>query len=600
TAQPEQSGSIQQHLAFAVEAANMQDTTDINTLAALLSHPSDRVRRYAAFALGQIGTTSCSVPLLESVSRERNGAVYSELLLAFGKCGDHQTLAYMLSRLRSVDTSSQNAFAASIARFAIRGIRDTAASSVLLPLLSKPQTRAAAVYALNRLADVRFTREHRSIGAALLSDPSPDVRMWSAGLFGLSDDSAGFEILKNAALEDSDWRVRVNATRALRLHKSARTSSVIQKLIVDPCEHVSLTALGLLKSRSSVDGDLLAACEGIYNDSTGFSWRQRGEAIFILAASGKYNIVRLGANQLQSPSPLRVRVIRALGEAGDGVSRHLIGQLLDAKDTSIMAEALGAYRRSLRNGTDQEKREFCMQLVTLSRKNDPTTIVAIAEALQDTVLSWQERRSGCMTLLPLYESLSSADMIEAKMEFANALRQFEADPVVRETLRDHPALPAKPLRRLLTDEEIHLLTAFKGATIVTGRGIVRIRFLPDAAPFTVLSFIRLAERKFYDGTVFHRVVPNFVIQGGDPLGNGSGGPGYTINTEVHPDAAFATGAVGMASAGKNTEGSQFFITHCPTPHLDGNYTVFAKTEDRIVVDAVLEGDGILGVQLLTE
>jgi peptidyl-prolyl cis-trans isomerase B (cyclophilin B) len=145
-----------------------------------------------------------------------------------------------------------------------------------------------------------------------------------------------------------------------------------------------------------------------------------------------------------------------------------------------------------------------------------------------------------------------------------------------------------------------LVQRFQGAIVTTTKGSIRIKFQPEAAPFTVLNFIRLAQRSFYDGTVFHRVVPNFVIQGGDPLGTGFGGPGYAINTEIHPDAKFTTGAVGMASAGRNTEGSQFFITHCTTPHLNGGYTVFGKTDDRTVVDAVQEGDSILSVRLMSE
>ncbi|HTR81947.1 MAG TPA: peptidylprolyl isomerase [Bacteroidota bacterium] len=138
---------------------------------------------------------------------------------------------------------------------------------------------------------------------------------------------------------------------------------------------------------------------------------------------------------------------------------------------------------------------------------------------------------------------------------------------------------------------------YHSALISTTEGTIRVHFRPDAAPFTVLNFILLVRRHFYDGLTFHRVVPNFVIQGGDPLGTGFGGPGYAIRTEVSPDALFTEGAVGMASAGKDTEGSQFFITHCPTPHLDGRYTVFGYTDDMNVVDKVQIGDHILAIEL---
>jgi len=104
--------------------------------------------------------------------------------------------------------------------------------------------------------------------------------------------------------------------------------------------------------------------------------------------------------------------------------------------------------------------------------------------------------------------------------------------------------------------------------------------------------VKLAQKGFYDGLGFHRVVPNFVLQGGDPRGDGWGGPGYAIRSE-YSFARFGRGMVGIASAGKDTEGCQFFITHLPTPHLDGRFTVFARVVDGFdVVDRLQVGDTI--------
>lgn len=129
-------------------------------------------------------------------------------------------------------------------------------------------------------------------------------------------------------------------------------------------------------------------------------------------------------------------------------------------------------------------------------------------------------------------------------------------------------------------------------TIVTNKGNIKIELLPDVAPFTVMNFLKLSEKNYYDGTVFHRVVPNFVIQGGDPTGTGYGGPGYSIRGEYSP-MTYEEGMVGMASSGKDTEGSQFFITHSATPHLDGRYTIFGKVIDGMdVVDEIMVGDRI--------
>lgn len=118
---------------------------------------------------------------------------------------------------------------------------------------------------------------------------------------------------------------------------------------------------------------------------------------------------------------------------------------------------------------------------------------------------------------------------------------------------------------------------YKGFTLFTDSGEVDCLFQHESAPLTVFNFITLTERGYYDGTRFHRVVPAFVCQGGDPTGSGSGGPGYAIRCEynaLHYDVA---GVVGMALSGKDTGGSQFFLTHLPTPHLDYNYSIFAKS-----------------------
>ncbi|SEP70016.1 peptidyl-prolyl cis-trans isomerase B (cyclophilin B) [Piscibacillus halophilus] len=121
---------------------------------------------------------------------------------------------------------------------------------------------------------------------------------------------------------------------------------------------------------------------------------------------------------------------------------------------------------------------------------------------------------------------------------------------------------------------------------------INIELFEEDAPNTVQNFVKLAEKGFYDGLTFHRVIPNFVIQGGCPTGDGTGGPGYTIKceTEGNPNK-HERGSLSMAHAGKDTGGSQFFICHSAQPHLDGNHTVFGKvTEGLDVVDRVRPGD----------
>ena len=147
------------------------------------------------------------------------------------------------------------------------------------------------------------------------------------------------------------------------------------------------------------------------------------------------------------------------------------------------------------------------------------------------------------------------------------------------------------------------MTTAMNATLRTSRGTVVLRLLPDHAPKTVRNFVDLAEGsrewtdpktrntssgRLYDGTIFHRVIPDFMIQGGDPLGTGTGGPGYRFADEIHPDLAFDRPyLLAMANAGPGTNGSQFFITTVATPWLTGKHTIFGEvTSGREVVDAI--------------
>jgi peptidyl-prolyl cis-trans isomerase B (cyclophilin B) len=147
-----------------------------------------------------------------------------------------------------------------------------------------------------------------------------------------------------------------------------------------------------------------------------------------------------------------------------------------------------------------------------------------------------------------------------------------------------------PQMAIDVDKNIH-------AVIQTTRGNIELELYPQYAPLTVNNFVFLARQGFYDGVTFHRVISNFVIQGGDPTGTGRGGPGYQFADEVKDNPLkHEKGVISMANAGPNTNGSQFFITHSPQPHLNGKHTVFGKViNGQDVVDAIQQGDVITKV-----
>ena len=142
------------------------------------------------------------------------------------------------------------------------------------------------------------------------------------------------------------------------------------------------------------------------------------------------------------------------------------------------------------------------------------------------------------------------------------------------------------------------------AKIKTNKGEINIELFADKTPLTVANFTNLAKRGYYDNLSFHRVIPDFMIQGGCPLGTGTGGPGYQFKDEFHPELKHDTpGIVSMANAGPGTNGSQFFITHVETPWLDNNHTVFGKVvsdNDQKIVDLIQQNDYIVKIEIQGE
>ena len=137
------------------------------------------------------------------------------------------------------------------------------------------------------------------------------------------------------------------------------------------------------------------------------------------------------------------------------------------------------------------------------------------------------------------------------------------------------------------------------ATLHTTKGDIRLNLFPEKTPLTVLNFVNLAKRGYYNGLTFHRVIPDFMIQGGCPIGNGTGGPGYKFKDEFSPDLRHSKpGMLSMANAGPGTNGSQFFITHVPTPWLDDKHSIFGAVvdaTDQTVVNSIVGGDKINSV-----
>ena len=186
-------------------------------------------------------------------------------------------------------------------------------------------------------------------------------------------------------------------------------------------------------------------------------------------------------------------------------------------------------------------------------------------------------------LVPLARALLDAEPYALRQAAAHALSVLEGKPAPARL----PTMP-KAAAPVLPPTTVRLRTT---------RGSIRVRLWVADAPRTAANFIALARKKFYDKLTFHRVVPDFVAQGGDPRGDGAGGPGYLIPCEIGM-RRFGEGVLGMALSGRDTGGSQFFFTQAPAPHLDGRYTAFGEVISGLdVIDALVEGDVILELTL---
>lgn len=255
----------------------------------------------------------------------------------------------------------------------------------------------------------------------------------------------------------------------------------------------------------------------------------------------------------------------------------------------------------------------------------PENIDALEKAFERSLLIDKKYNDAQLAILDAIFTLDKKRAVPSLVLAANAhdhlvrqraaLRLADKDlqniPEAAKTLKNldrgvttyKPGTPTKLGQALNTDADYRRALARKNgslkAVLATQKGTFAIDLLPENAPLTVDNFVKLARSGYFNGLEVHRVVPNFVMQDGDPRGDGNGGPGWSIRCEVNM-VPYERGAVGMALSGKDTGGSQWFVTHSPQPHLDGGYTVFGKVNetDMKVVDKIVRGDKILSVRIV--
>ncbi len=604
--------------------ANIQDTGAVEIVVPLLNDESPKVRAMAAFAIGMIGKSRGSSFLFRRLSVEREDKCVGELFNAIGMCGTLDDLKKIIFQSEDYQSKWNPYVAQAIFRFANRKIKDAGATKYAVSLLDDKSSIINTIYTLMRINDTTVIRNNRERLIEQTINSSPLIRMWTASILGALNDEETKSRLLSIAVTDKDWRVRVNAIRSLRTKKEYKNK--VLNVTSDANEHVALAAAVSF-------GEMIRNEEQFVDSANVLSMLRSGKySISVKEEIRKIIAKKMGERAIpiignwKSDQPyISAQRIRAYGETHSEKAIPVIKEAIQQSNQSLVIIAgLESYQMIAQRASESIKKDFLKIATLMFAKHDPGISYSAAVAFQDSSFNKEIRRIYLSALLPTYQQMNAAADLEPMVELLNVFAEIadssalpviekglaEQDNVIRAaaekaytsiTGEDSPVRFIKnpdEYKPFYNQEDMVLLSKYKGAEIFTAKGKIKIIFEKEAAPFTVLNFILLSQKKFYDGLSFHRVVSNFVIQGGDPLGNGSGGPNYAIRSEVHPAVKYRTGAVGMASAGKDTEGSQWFITHSPTPHLDYRYTIFGYTKDAVVVDKIMMGDRIEKVILI--
>lgn len=507
----------------------------------------------------------------------------------------------------------------------------------------------------NTLARLRAADGNPELRKLLPTDPDPNVRANAARVLGATEDKDAFDGLLDRALKDPDARVRVSAIRALaalkipratvslmlyemEITKSSRNSVPKGELLeiattigrltqstnnkhifssvslfrgsagpapeveialarIWPSEYV-MSSIDAAQARQRVQAAILTDWRFASSIAQGL-----GEIATIIKADGEDKQLRAKAEDLLRAmldfknSPIKPRTLIAVH------SEYAIPDVLRALSAFKPAHADSIYRDYLKE-PDMAVRTTAAELLG-DLPGDSSNIEALSAALK-FALQEKESNDAALAILDalakyknpsanqaIMMALDSRDYLVRRKgivslkatgagDFSNKLGEVGT----RNTARDYERALARIGKRVL-------------AVVNTNKGRFTIELLPAEAPLNVDNFVQLAKRGYFNRIMFHRVVPNFVIQGGDPRGDGNGGPGYQIRCEIN-EVPYRRGAVGMALSGKDTGGSQWFVTHAPQPHLDGGYTVFGNVIAGMeIVDSIVRGDVIKSI-VITE
>jgi len=570
----------------------------------MVNDPEIRVAATAAFAIGLTGQKELALPLL-AAAQNLPASITAKAVEAAGRVADstmpevaNELVAYLAHPAPEVRVA---------ACYALLNANARQAAEQLIPFIEIEKDKSASLAALYTLTRLRIEAA-ADMFIRYQTDPDPHARILAlAGLARSTSPDA--ERLLALSLNDSDSRVVAQAVGGLRVLGGNRAGDYLsaklrrttdEKLIVN-----ILNALQALESGLAIEEAKMHARSGLSDNIV-------AAAVTYLAAVQKDRAVTLIDSVLNCKPVAQVRsaCADALGLVNHTSVISRVAVLFSDEDPMVRGSAF-----EVLVGLDSTNLDFYIQKALVDP--DPVPVVLALNQISTHKLTAylpdidgmfnrgdeidvDVRRSLVEAVGELYEKAGNDSVMTALL----IKGLFDSDYIVRREAaamykeksgqnRDNLAAPAET--RLSEREIADAIKKYKvnpEAIIRTSKGDIEIELAFDVAPLTVMNFIELAEDGFYDGLRFHRVVPNFVIQGGDPRGDGWGGPPWYIRCE-YSDKPYLRGTVGIATSGKDTGGSQFFITHSPQPRLEANYTVFGQVlEGMDVVDNIVKGDVI--------
>ncbi len=611
--------SVQARAAFGL--ASIPDTTAIPTLTDLLGHGVPAVRTDAAFALAQMPTATAAEALLETLRFERHPEMQRLLIHALGRTGDESSLRALLDIGLPPERDADVALA--LARYGMRGRTDSTGTDWLTEHLTAPNdwARRNAAYAFGRLEELATNRLgpiRTALDGYSLNDPAA---MHLLRALGHAEDSTDSRRIVDWLRSAPDWRTRVEAARALapRLSSPPARSSLLSALD-DDHPLVARTAAETLAGAEWSPRHTRTVANWL--NANPDRWRIIAPLLRGLAHNGRSSLVLRTVEDWRAergPVPYAA-ALPALAPLDTARADTLLDAALRHDDVRVAAgavEALGA--RWDRRRPDNASATF-RRLTTAARRGDPALLYRAAPLLADSAFA---PLGAADTLASVYRTLATPDDLEGMTSILGALGTLggaPAEPVLRDALpHPHHAVRQAAAQGLSTAldttvtaaptplpdtppldwDALQSLGPHPRLVLETTRGSLTLELNTEQAPQTVQAITRFAREDRYDGVPFHRVVPNFVVQGGDfARRTGFGGPGFFLRTE-RTRIGHRRGTLGMASAGTDTEGSQFFVPHSMQPHLDGNYTSFGRVVDGMdVVDRLRVNDRITDARVV--